>query len=193
MKTLAEEALFLHRGDSKPNSGAARPVVFLELSAAGRPLGRIVIELRADVCPVTAENFRCLCTGEKGAGRCGQALHYKGSRLHRIQSDFCIQGGDFTRNDGTGGESIHGTKFCDENFTLKHDAAGVLSMANSGPDSNGSQFFFCTTAVPWLDGKHCVFGSIIRGMDVLKQVELLGGADGKPKEFVTIVECGQLA
>ena len=184
------ERMFGTTGEVKQNN---LPVVFFDVAASTLPLGRIVVELRADVCPLTCENFRALCTGEKGTGRNRKALHYKGSRIHRVVPNFMVQGGDFTRNNGTGGESIFGMKFADENFHLKHGGAGVLSMANAGPNTNGSQFFLCTAAAPWLDGKHCVFGQVVRGMDVLKQIEMLGSPDGTPKEPITIIECGQLA
>ncbi|EGB11500.1 hypothetical protein AURANDRAFT_21288 [Aureococcus anophagefferens] len=182
--------MFGTTGEVKQNN---LPVVFFDVAASTLPLGRIVVELRADVCPLTCENFRALCTGEKGTGRNRKALHYKGSRIHRVVPNFMVQGGDFTRNNGTGGESIFGMKFADENFHLKHGGAGVLSMANAGPNTNGSQFFLCTAAAPWLDGKHVVFGQVVRGMDVLKQVEMLGNPDGTPSEPITIIECGQLA
>merc|ERR1712056_164519 len=149
-------------------------------------------ELRADVVPKTAENFRCLCTGEKGVGPSGKPLHFKGSSFHRVINDFMCQGGDFTRGNGTGGESIYGNKFADENFTLKHTGPGTLSMANAGPNTNGSQFFLCTVKTDWLDGKHVVFGSVTKGMDVVKKIEAVGSKQGKTSQKIIVKACGQL-
>lgn len=169
------------------------PKVFFDVTADAAPLGRIVMELRADVVPKTAENFRCLCTGEKGVGKSGKPLHFKGSSFHRVITDFMCQGGDFTAGNGTGGESIYGAKFADENFQLKHTGPGILSMANAGPNTNGSQFFLCTVPTSWLDGKHVVFGQVVEGMDVVKKVESYGSGSGRTSKKIVIADCGQLS
>jgi len=168
------------------------PRVFFDISIAGKEAGRITFELFADVVPKTADNFRCLCTGEKGIGKSGKPLHFKGSIFHRIIPEFMLQGGDFTNSDGTGGESIYGTKFPDENFKLKHTHPGLLSMANAGKNTNGSQFFITTVKTSWLDGKHVVFGKVLEGLPLVSKIEALGNQSGKPKQVVKIVNCGQL-
>jgi peptidylprolyl isomerase len=169
------------------------PIVFFDITADGAPVGRIEMELYADDVPKTAENFRALCTAEKGVGRSGKPLHFKGSTFHRVIPNFMCQGGDFTRGNGTGGESIYGEKFPDENFKHRHTGPGVLSMANAGPNTNGSQFFLCTVETAWLDGKHVVFGKVCKGMDVVKKVEGYGSSSGKTRATIAIADCGQLA
>ena len=172
---------------------SSNPRVYFDVCIDETPAGRLVFELFADVVPKTAENFRALCTGEKGIGRSGKTLSYKGSTFHRIIPDFMCQGGDFTAGNGTGGESIYGTKFEDENFQLKHLKGGLLSMANAGPNTNGSQFFITTAITPWLDGKHVVFGELCEGLDILQAIEARGSRSGKPSAKVVILDCGELA
>ncbi|WP_369268912.1 peptidylprolyl isomerase [Streptomyces sp. R11] len=160
--------------------------VFFSISANGEDLGRIVFRLFDDVVPKTARNFRELATGQHGYG-------YKGSPFHRVIPEFMLQGGDFTAGNGTGGKSIYGETFADENFQLKHDRPFLLSMANAGPGTNGSQFFVTTVVTPWLDGKHVVFGEVVEGEDVVKAVEALGSRSGSTAKKIVVEDCGIVA
>jgi len=172
----------------------ANPKVFFQMSIGGQDAGKVVFELYADTVPKTVENFRALCTGEKGMGHAGKELTFKGSKFHRVIPGFMCQGGDFTSGDGRGGESIYGAKFRDESFSGKagkHTGNGCLSMANAGPNTNGSQFFVCTGQTPHLDGKHVVFGKCIEGYEtVIKKVEAVGSQSGATSKDVVIADCG---
>lgn len=176
-----------------PNAKGDNPHVYFDVKHGDTDMGRVIMQLYADVTPKTAENFRALCTGEKGEGTLGKPLHYKNCGFHRVIKDFMIQGGDFTAGDGTGGESIYGEKFADENFVIKHTKGGQLSMANAGPGTNGSQFFITSKDTPHLDGKHVVFGHVVEGMEVVWEIENVPcGPSDKPETEVVIADCGQM-
>lgn len=177
---------------TRSTSELVNPQVFLELAFDGESAGKIVIELFADIVPLTAENFRCLCTGEKGRGRSGKRLSFLSSIFHRVIPGFVCTGGDITMGNGTGGESIYGAFFDDENFNATHDGPGVLSMANSGPNSNGSQFFISTKALPHFDGKNVVFGKVVSGYDLVEKMEGCGSEDGTVSKRITVWDCGEV-
>jgi peptidylprolyl isomerase len=178
--------------------------VFFDVSIGGQNAGRITMKLYYDVVPRTAENFRALCTGEKGMGKLGKPLHFKKAPFHRVIPGFMLQGGDFTKQNGTGGESIYGETFKDENFKLKHTKPYMLSMANAGKNTNGSQCFFflffyffqvfiTTAKTAWLDGAHVVFGEVTDGIDVVKAIEKVGSQSGDTKKKVIIEDCGEVS
>ncbi|KAI2501242.1 hypothetical protein MHU86_13186 [Fragilaria crotonensis] len=170
------------------------PRVFFDIEVGGQKVGRIVMELFANKVPITAENFRALCTGEKGKGKSGKPLHYKGCTFHRVIPGFMLQGGDFTSGNGTGGESIYGPYFDDEwtNGFIAHSTPFLLSSANAGPHTNGSQFFITVGSSTWLDRKHVVFGAIEDGFSVVKEIENVGSGMGQPSQKVVIVDCGEV-
>ena len=192
--------LFFRGGVSAPTSlvaladatSDANPTVYFDITLDGEPAGRVTFELFANIVPRTAENFRALCTGEKGATSSGKPLHYKGSAFHRVIPGFMIQGGDFTRGDGRGGESIYGGQFNDENFNLAHTEKYLLSMANAGRNTQGSQFFVTTAITSHLDGKHVVFGRVKSGHGVIDAVEAVGSRGGKTSKSAIIADSGQL-
>ena len=167
--------------------------VYFDIEIDGEKTGRIVFGLFGDTVPKTVKNFSTLTDGSAGVGNAGKPLHFKSSKFHRIIPGFMAQGGDFTRGNGTGGESIYGDKFADENFTLHHSKGYLLSMANAGPNTNGSQFFITFKETPWLNGRHTVFGEVLEGKDVVDAMEKVGSGSGKVTKEVVIADSGKLA
>lgn len=179
---------FTYSADPKITS-----TVYFDITIGGKKAGRIEIGLFGETVPITVNNFRHLCLCDSGNGKVtGAPLCYRGSPFHRIIPKFMNQGGDFSNKNGSGGESIYGGSFDDENFQVKHAGPGYISMANAGPNTNGSQFFITTVATPWLDGHHVVFGKVTKGMDVVKAIEAVGTQSGKPTEVVIIEDCGEI-
>jgi len=179
-------------GVSVASDPAVTHKVFFDVTIDGKDAGRIVMGLFGEDVPRTVNNFYHLCVGDKGTTSGGVKLHYEGSKFHRVIPNFMIQGGDFTLGNGMGGASIYGEKFADENFKLKHLGAGYLSMANAGPNTNGSQFFITTVKTSWLDGRHVVFGKVIEGMDVVTKIEAVGSQSGRPSKEVAIKKSGSV-
>jgi len=184
---------YLVKCEDLPGDKTITHKVFFDVSFDGEVIGKVIFGLYGNQVPKTVENFRALCTGEKGQGAAGKPLHFKGCGFHRIIPGFMCQGGDFTNGDGTGGESIYGEKFEDENFKLKHEKPGLLSMANAGRNTNGSQFFITVKATPHLDDKHVVFGEVLEGYDeVVRKMEAVGSSGGDTSKKVAIADCGVL-
>lgn len=192
-KSQAPDWDFLIKSEDVPPDMTQTVKCFFDITMDAEPVGRIVFGMYGNVVPKTVDNFRALCTGEKGVGKADKALHYKGSAFHRVIPGFMCQGGDFTNGNGTGGESIYGEKFDDENFKIMHKKPGLLSMANAGPGTNGSQFFITVAETPHLDKRHVVFGEVIEGYDeVVKKMEAAGSGEGKPSKEIVIADCGVL-
>jgi len=191
VKAKGEQWDFLLKSEDVPPDCTFTDQCFFDLTIGGEAAGRVVFGMYGNVVPKTVANFVALCKGDQTSAA-GSALAYKGSAFHRVIPGFMCQGGDFTRGDGTGGESIYGEKFEDENFAVKHTKEGLLSMANAGPGTNGSQFFITVALTPHLDKRHVVFGEVASGYDVIKQCEAVGSAEGKTSQEVLIADCGVL-